>query len=158
MATSHELGQNFAKAFDIYYQSEAGQAQYASRRPVGASTGLVGGLVMMHGDDAGLVVRPAARAEIQVVVLAVRDEPDVNAACDRVAATLKAQGVRAQVDRGRGGFGRRTTDWEIKGVPLRVEVGPRDLAQGLVTVVRRDDGEKITLKASTPWRPERRRC
>jgi prolyl-tRNA synthetase len=148
MATSHELGQNFAKAFDIYYQSEAGQAELCFTTSWGASTRLVGGLVMMHGDDAGLVVPPRL-APIQVVVLAVRDEPDVNEACDRVAAQLKAQGVRVQVDRGRGSFGRRITDWEIKGVPLRVEVGPRDLAQGLVTMVRRDDGDKTTLEIDT---------
>ena len=145
MATSHELGQNFAKAFDIYYQSEAGQAELCFTTSWGASTRLVGGLVMMHGDDAGLVVPPRL-APIQVVVLAVRDEPAVNEACDQVAAQLKAQGVRVQVDRGRGSFGRRITDWEIKGVPLRVEVGPRDLAQGLVTMVRRDDGAKTTLE------------
>jgi len=144
MATSHELGQNFAKAFDIYYQSEAGQAELCFTTSWGASTRLVGGLVMMHGDDSGLVVPPRL-APIQVVVLAVRDEPAVNEACDRVAAQLKVQGIRVHVDRGRGSFGRRITDWEIKGVPLRVEVGPRDLAQGLVTMVRRDDGAKVTL-------------
>jgi prolyl-tRNA synthetase len=99
---------------------------------------------MLHGDDDGLVVPPRL-APIQAVVIAVRDEPDVNEACDTVAASLKAAGVRVQIDRGRGSFGRRVTDWEIKGVPLRVEVGPRDLKEGLVTIVRRDNGEKATL-------------
>jgi prolyl-tRNA synthetase len=79
-------------------------------------------------------------------VIAVRDEPEVNEACERIHASLKSAGVRAQIDRGRGSFGRRVTDWEIKGVPLRVEVGPRDLKEGVVTLVRRDNAEKLTLR------------
>jgi prolyl-tRNA synthetase len=141
MATTHELGQNFAKAFDIYYQSEEGQAELCFTTSWGASTRLVGGLIMTHGDDAGLLVPPRL-APVQVVVVTVRDEPDVNEAAERVAKSLDDAGVRVEVDGGRGSFGRRVTDWEIKGVPLRVEVGPRDLAQGIVTVVRRDTGEK----------------
>jgi prolyl-tRNA synthetase len=144
MATSHELGQNFARAFDIYFQSEEGQAELCFTSSWGASTRMVGGLIMLHGDDDGLVVPPRL-APIQVVVIAVRDEPDVNDACQRVAASLKSAGVRVQIDRGRGSFGRRVTDWEIKGVPLRVEVGPRDLKDGVVTLVRRDNGAKTPV-------------
>jgi prolyl-tRNA synthetase len=143
MMTTHELGQNFARAFDIYFQSEAGQAELCYTTSWGASTRLVGGLIMAHGDDNGLIVPPRL-APTQVVLVAVRDEAEVNEACDRLAAELADAGVRVDVDRGRGSFGRRVTDWEIKGVPLRVEVGPRDLAQGLVTLVRRDNGEKTT--------------
>jgi prolyl-tRNA synthetase len=98
---------------------------------------------MAHGDDDGLVVPPAL-APTQLVIIAVRDEPEVNEACARIAQELKGSGVRVSVDRGRGSYGRRVTDWEIKGVPLRVEVGPRDLAQGVVSVARRDNGEKLT--------------
>ncbi|NNN01086.1 MAG: proline--tRNA ligase [Acidimicrobiaceae bacterium] len=141
MATSHELGQNFAKAFDIFFQNEAGQAALCHTTSWGASTRLVGGLIMAHGDDNGLVVPPRL-APIQVIVIAVRDESEVNDACARIAASLKGVGVRAQVDANRGSFGRRLTDWEIKGVPLRIEVGPRDLSSGQVTMVRRDSGEK----------------
>ena len=79
----------------------------------------------------------------------MRDEPEVNEACERVAASLKSAGVRVQIDRGRGSFGRRVTDWEIKGVPLRVEVGPRDLKEGVVSLVRRDNGEKSALSLDT---------
>jgi len=143
MATTHELGQNFARAFDIYYQSEEGQAELCHTTSWGASTRLVGGLIMTHGDDQGLLVPPRL-APVQVVVVTVRDETEVHEAADRVATSLLAAGVRVEVDRGRGSFGRRVTDWEIKGVPLRVEVGPRDLAQGIVTAVRRDNGEKTT--------------
>jgi prolyl-tRNA synthetase len=143
MCTTHELGQNFARAFDIFFQSEQGQAELCYTTSWGASTRLVGGLIMAHGDDNGLLVPPHL-APIQVVVIAVRDDTEVNEACERVEAQLRDAGVRVEVDRGRGGFGRRVTDWEIKGVPLRIEVGPRDLAQGLITVVRRDNGEKTT--------------
>ena len=99
---------------------------------------------MAHGDDFGLKVPPNL-APIQVVVIAVRDEAEVNEAADRVADSLRRAGVRVEVDHARGSFGRRVTDWEIKGVPLRIEVGPRDLAQGLVTVARRDTGKKATV-------------
>jgi prolyl-tRNA synthetase len=144
MATSHELGQNFARAFDISFQNEEGQASLCHTTSWGSSTRLVGGLIMAHGDDRGLIVPPRL-APTQVVIIAVRDEPEVIEACARVQASLKAAGVRAVLDNGRGSFGRRLTDWEIKGVPLRVEVGPRDLAQGVVTLVRRDTADKVAL-------------
>jgi prolyl-tRNA synthetase len=144
MATSHELGQNFAKAFDIFFQNEQGQAELCHTTSWGASTRLVGGLIMAHGDDKGLVLPPRL-APTQAVVVAVRDEPEVNEACERIAAQLKSVGVRVLIDKGRGSFGRRLTDWEIKGVPVRIEVGPRDLAQGVVAMARRDSGEKVTL-------------
>jgi prolyl-tRNA synthetase len=145
MATSHELGQNFARAFDIYYQSEEGQAQLCFTTSWGASTRLVGGLIMAHGDDNGLVLPPAVAPTV-VVVVAVREDEEVLAACRSLGEEMAGEGLRAKVDDGRrGSFGRRVTDWEVKGVPVRVEVGPRDLAQGLVTVVRRDTGEKFAV-------------
>jgi len=144
LATSHELGQNFAKAFDIYFQNEEGQATLCYTTSWGSSTRFVGGLIMAHGDDSGLVLPPRL-APTQAVIIAVRDEPDVNEACARIAQDLKAAGIRVLIDRGRGSFGRRITEWEIKGVPLRIEVGPRDLAQGVASVVRRDNAEKHSL-------------
>jgi len=144
MATSHELGQNFARAFDVYFQNEAGQAELCHTTSWGASTRMVGGLIMAHGDDRGLVVPPEA-APIQVVVLQVREDDALDAAARELLGSLEAAGVRSELDRGRGSFGRRVTDWEIKGVPLRVEVGPRDLAEGRATIVRRDSGEKLAV-------------
>ena len=100
---------------------------------------------MAHGDDNGLVLPPAL-APTQVVIVAVREDPAVLEACQRLDHELNAAHVRTRLDDGRrGSFGRRVTDWEMKGVPVRVEVGPRDLAQGLVTVVRRDSGEKTAV-------------
>ncbi len=147
MATSHELGQNFAKAFDITFQGDEGRSEHCYTTSWGASTRLVGGLIMAHGDDKGLLVPPRL-APIQVVVMAVRDEPEVLDACHELVQRLVAAGIRARIDKGRGSFGRRVTDWEIKGVPLRVELGPRDLGEGVVTIARRDTNEKITFPMS----------
>jgi prolyl-tRNA synthetase len=97
---------------------------------------------MAHGDDRGLVVPPALAA-VQAVVVLVKDDDGAGDAARRLGAELADAGVRVEVDdRVATSFGRRATDWELKGVPVRVEVGPRDLAQGEVTIVRRDTGEK----------------
>ncbi|MGF1598973.1 MAG: proline--tRNA ligase [Acidimicrobiales bacterium] len=142
MATSHELGQNFARAFDITYTDADGQVQHCWTTSWGSSTRMVGGLIMGHGDDNGLVVPPLV-APTQAVLLVVRDEPETVEAARRVEQQLTAAGVRVRLDeRTDQGFGRRITHWELKGVPLRVEVGPRDVANGVATVVSRHDGRK----------------
>ncbi|MCU1346390.1 MAG: proS, partial [Acidimicrobiia bacterium] len=142
MGTSHELGQNFAKVFDTKFSSEAGAQEYVWQTSWGVSTRMVGGLIMSHGDERGLRLPPSI-APIQVVVLVIRDEPEVQAAAEQLARELKAAGVRVNLDnRTDISFGRRAIDWEIKGVPLRVEVGPRDLANGEITLVRRDLASK----------------
>jgi len=146
MGTSHELGQNFAKAFDITFQSSTGTTEHAWQTSWGVSTRLVGALIMGHGDDAGLRVPPAL-APIQAVVVLVRDEDGAGERAASLAAELRGGGVRVQLDdRVDTGFGRRAVEWELKGVPVRIEVGPRDLAAGTVTMVRRDiAGEKLTV-------------
>jgi prolyl-tRNA synthetase len=145
MGTSHDLGQNFAKVFDITHLDANGDTQLCWTTSWGVSARMVGGLIMAHGDDLGLVVPPAL-ASIQVVVLLVRDEGGAGEAAEAVVAQLKASGVKVRLDaQVATSFGRRATDWELKGVPVRVEVGPRDLAEGMVTIVRRDTGEKRTV-------------
>ncbi len=145
MGTSHELGQNFARAFDIVYSDAGGQQQLAWTTSWGVSTRMVGGLIMGHGDDAGLRLPPRL-APVQVVVVLVRDEDGAGATADRLVGALRDAGARVQLDtRTDASFGRRVTEWELKGVPLRVEVGPRDLASGQVTVVRRDTAEKAQV-------------
>jgi prolyl-tRNA synthetase len=142
MGTSHELGQNFARVFGIEFLDEGGERRTAWTTSWGSSTRMVGGLVMAHGDDDGLRVPPRL-APVQVVVLAVRDEGDVLACCRALADELRAAGLRVQLDdRTTTSLGRRATDWELKGVPVRVEIGPRDLAAGSAVVVRRITGEK----------------
>ncbi len=148
MGTTHELGQNFSRAFDIAFQTESGGSGLCYTTSWGASTRLVGGLVMMHGDENGLIVPPRL-APIQAVVLGVRDDATLLEAAGRLSDALERAGVRVELDRGRASFGRRVTDWEIKGIPVRVEVGPRDIEAGQATVVRRDTGEKeaVALEA-----------
>jgi len=145
MGTSHDLGQNFAKVFDITHLDANGETQLCWTTSWGVSTRMVGGLIMAHGDDAGLVVPPVL-APIQAVVLLVRDEDGAGEAADALVAELKAAGVRVRLDaQVATSFGRRATDWELKGVPVRVEVGPRDLAEGHVTIVRRDTADKLQV-------------
>ena len=143
MGTSHNMGTNFAKAFGIQFTGSDGQVQLCNTTSWGVSTRVVGGLVMAHGDDDGLRLPPAV-APVQAVVMAIKEETVEEAR--RLTEQLVAAGVRAKVDdKVSQGFGRRAVDWELKGVPLRVEVGPRDLETGVVTVARRDSEEKRAL-------------
>jgi prolyl-tRNA synthetase len=145
MATSHELGTNFARAFDISYLDDQGTTQSCWTTSWGSSTRMVGGLIMGHGDDDGLVVPPRL-APIQAVVLLVKDDGATAETARRLTEDLLGRGVRGVLDdKVAQSFGRRSTGWELKGVPVRVEVGPRDLAEGQVTLVRRDRGEKQTV-------------
>jgi prolyl-tRNA synthetase len=144
VATSHELGQNFSRAFDIDFFGQDGDRHLAWTTSWGSSTRIVGALIMAHGDDAGLRVPPRL-APVQAVVLAVRDAPDLASQARLIHEELGRHGVRSTVDTGSASFGRRVTDWELKGVPVRVEVGPRDLAEGKVTVVRRDTRTKMAV-------------
>ncbi len=143
MGTSHELGQNFARAFDINYLTPSGQRHLAWTTSWGTSTRMVGGLIMVHGDDDGLRVPPIL-APVQVVVIAVKAE--VLAAAASVVADLQAVGIRAELDeRVDVAFGRRAVDWELKGVPVRIELGPRDLAAGSAMCVSRVLGTKTSV-------------
>ncbi len=144
MSTSHELGQNFAKAFGMQYLGEDGVLEHCWTTSWGSTTRMIGGLIMCHGDDNGLRVPPRI-AHIQAVVMVVRDDDQGSVATEarRLTAELNAAGVRARVDdQTATGFGRRATDWELKGVPVRIEIGPRDLAESAVTLVRRDTRSK----------------
>jgi prolyl-tRNA synthetase len=146
MGTSHELGQGFAKAFDIKFLDESGQQAFAWLTSGGASTRLMGALIMAHGDDAGLRIPPRL-APTQVVVLAVRTEEGAGEAAAALAESLRAAGHRVEVDqRTELSFGRRVVGWELKGVPVRVEVGPRDLASGTVVLCRRDNATKTAVR------------
>jgi prolyl-tRNA synthetase len=145
MATSHELGQNFARVFDMTYTDATSQVQTCWTTSWGSSTRMVGGLIMAHGDDDGLRIPPRV-APVQAVVIAVKDDERTLSAATDLVEELSAVGVRTRLDaRTSQGFGRRATEWELKGVPLRIEVGPRDLDSGQVTVARRDIGEKSAL-------------
>ncbi|MFJ7104270.1 proline--tRNA ligase [Streptomyces albogriseolus] len=142
LTTSHELGQNFAKAFETRYLSKDGREEYVWQTSWGSTTRMVGALVMMHGDDDGLRVPPRL-APVQVVVVAVKGDDAVLDTVRGIGDRLKAAGVRVHVDdRTDTPFGRRAVDWELKGVPVRIEVGPRDVENGTAVLVRRVAGSK----------------
>jgi prolyl-tRNA synthetase len=145
MGTSHDLGHNFARAFDIQYLDDTGERRHAATTSWGTSTRMIGGTIMVHGDDHGLRLPPSI-APHQVVVLQLDEHGEVAEAAQRVVAELRGAGVRAHLDaRTHTSFGRRSVDWELKGVPVRIELGARELASGQATLVRRDDRSKTTV-------------
>ena len=147
--TSHHLGQNFAKAFDVTFQTADGGLDHVWSTSWGVSTRLVGGLIMTHGDDNGMVCPPRL-AQWQVVIVPIwrseTDFADVADAADRIATELRAAGQRVHVDL-RDGMkpGAKYYEWEGKGVPLRLELGPRDLANQSVMLARRTGGPKEAI-------------
>lgn len=148
--TSHYLGQNFAHGSDIKFVNEAGAIEYAYTTSWGVSTRLIGGMIMTHGDDDGLRVPPRV-ATHQIVILPVVPKPEVQAAvfaaADALAAKLREQSYHGQrvsvhVDKRDLRGGEKNWQWIKKGVPVRVEIGPRDIESGNVMVYRRDQGHK----------------
>ena len=140
--TSHFLGQNFAKAFEIRFLDESNQLQYAWQTSWGVSTRLLGAIIMVHGDDQGLRLPPAV-APTQAVIVPISRKPDeaekVLAAARAIRDSLDAAGIRVKLDEREGvtpGF--KFNDWEMRGVPIRIEIGPRDVASGEVVLARRD--------------------
>jgi prolyl-tRNA synthetase len=147
--TSHHLGQNFAKAFDCKFVNRENQLEYVYATSWGVSTRLIGTLIMAHSDEKGLVCPPKL-APIQVVIVPMgRDDATrerTHGASDSMAAELRAQGVRVKVDkREKESPGFKYNYWEMRGVPVRIEVGPRDLDAGTCVIARRDNGEKQTV-------------
>jgi prolyl-tRNA synthetase len=144
--TSHFLGQNFAKAFDVTFQSATGAREHVWATSWGVSTRLIGALVMAHSDDTGLVLPPRV-APLPVVIVPIyrkgEEQPSVMAHVDRVAALVKGLGLAVKVD-DRDGMkpGAKYFEWERRGVPVRIEVGPKDVEKGGCLTVRRDNRAK----------------
>ncbi len=148
MGTSHYLGTNFSEAFQIDFATPENERRLCHTTSWGVSTRVIGGLIMTHGDDYGLRLPPAV-APVQAVVLAIRPETVPESAA--LTEELKAAGIRAQLDSDtHTPFGRRAVQWELKGVPVRFELGPRDLKQGVVTFVRRDQKHEGQEKQTIP--------
>ena len=148
--TSHMLGQNFARQFDLRFQTEAGGEDYAYNTSWGVSTRLVGGLVMTHGDDGGLVLPPRL-APVQVVIIPIyRSDQERALTLDKaesIATGLRGVGVRVHVDaRDNMKPGPKYYEWERKGVPIRIEIGPRDIEKGQVMLVLRFTPEDFQRK------------
>jgi prolyl-tRNA synthetase len=142
MGTSHELGQNFARAFGIQFTDRDGQLHHVWQSSWGVSTRLLGAMIMVHGDDHGLRVPPRL-APTQVVVLVARAGENVIEAATTIRDDLERAGVRVELDdRVDVSTGRRIVDHELRGVPVRVELGPRDVAADRAIVARRARAEK----------------
>ena len=144
--TSHNFGTNFAEAYNIQFQNKEGKLTYAQETSWGVSTRLIGAIIMTHGDERGLRLPPVI-APIQVVIVPVAaHKPGVTEACQQLADQLKEKGFRVKLDdRDTVSPGFKFNDWEMKGVPVRLEIGPRDLENGVVMAFRRDTLEKFTV-------------
>lgn len=142
--TSHYLGQNFAKAFEIRFLDKDGTHKHPYQSSWGVSTRLIGALIMAHGDERGLKLPPRV-APIQCVIVPIAAaKPGVKETAAKIAEQLKAAGVRVQVDDRDFSPGWKFNEWEMKGVPCRLEIGPRDIENGVATLARRDTGDKTT--------------
>ena len=146
--TSHNLGQNFAKAFDVTFQTKDNQKEWVWATSWGISTRLVGAVILTHGDEKGLRLPPKI-APVQVIAIPISKDDqqtaEVKAYLNPILAALERSGVRVQVDWTDNSPGFKFNEWEMKGAPLRMEAGPRDVKQGNVVLARRDTGEKQIL-------------
>jgi prolyl-tRNA synthetase len=146
--TSHNLGQNFAKAFDIQFQGRDKTLQYVWTTSWGVSTRLVGGLIMTHGDDSGLVLPPMV-APWQVVIVPIPRgnwKETVLPKCEEIRGELVAAGVRVRLDADESQTpGWKFSEYEMRGVPLRLEIGPKDIEKNAVFAARRDTRAKQSL-------------
>ncbi len=150
MGTSHNLGQNFAKVFDIKFIGEDEKEHHVWQTSWGISTRLIGALVMVHGDDRGLVAPPKV-APVQVVIVPIpykgADANAILAKAKEILEKLKEKGITVVLDdREEYTPGWKFNEWELKGVPIRIEIGPRDLKQNQITMARRDTYQKTTAK------------
>lgn len=144
--TTHDLGQKFAKAFNIKFLNKNGELEYGYSTSWGASTRLIGALIMVHGDNRGLVLPPRV-APVQVVVVPIGlNNENVVSKASEIEKELNELGVRVEKDMRDNSPGWKFNEAEMKGIPVRVEIGARDMENGVVTVVRRDTLEKTTVK------------
>ena len=141
--TSHYFGDGFARAFDITFTGKDNTLHYPHQTSWGVSTRMIGGLIMTHGDNNGLVLPPRI-APIQAIVIPVAQHKEgVLDAAAALLDRLKAAGIRAQMDDSDQSMGWKAAQYEMKGVPLRVEIGPKDMEKGQCCICRRDSGEKV---------------
>ena len=143
--TSHYFGDGFARAFDITFTGKDNQLHYPQQTSWGVSTRMIGGIIMTHGDDNGLVLPPRV-APIQAVVIPVaQHKPGVLEAAAALRERMKAAGIRAKMDDSDNSPGWKFAEYEMKGVPLRVELGPKDIEKEQCVIARRDTGEKVPV-------------
>ncbi len=143
--TSHYFGDGFARQFDITFTDKDNKLKYAFQTSWGMSTRIIGGIIMTHGDNNGLVLPPRI-APVQVVVVPVaQHKPGVIEKATELYDALKAAGIRVQIDTSDNSMGWKCAQYEMKGVPVRLEIGPRDIENNVCMAVRRDNGEKVQI-------------
>ena len=148
MGTSHHLGQNFSIPFDVKFADKDNVEHFAWQTSWGVSWRLIGAMIMVHGDDQGLVLPPRV-APIQVVIVPITrgDSADVHSKAEEIRLKLASMGLRVHIDERDGlspGF--KFNDWEMKGVPIRLEIGPKDIAKSSVVVATRYNNQKFALE------------
>ena len=152
--TSHYFGDKFSRAYDVTFTGRDNKLQYPFQTSWGTTTRLIGAVIMTHGDNNGLVLPPAI-APIQVVVIPVAaHKPGVLEAAAEIKTRLEAAGLRVKLDDSDNSPGWKFAEYEMKGVPVRVEIGPRDLEKGQCCLARRDTGEKSFRGPGRPWRDQ----
>ena len=143
--TSHYFGDGFTKAFDITFTDKDNQQKNPFQTSWGLSTRIIGGIIMTHGDNSGLVLPPRI-APVQVIVVPVAQHKEgVTEKAEELYSTLKSAGIRTKIDTSDNSMGWKCAQYEMKGVPLRIEIGPRDIENNVCMAVRRDNGEKISV-------------
>jgi prolyl-tRNA synthetase len=142
MGTSHNLGQHFAKVFDIQYLDKDGQQKYAWQTSWGTSTRMIGGIIMVHGDERGLKLPPVIAPTQAIIVPIAAHKEGVLERAEALLDELREAGIRADIDTRDQSPGWKFNEWEMKGVPLRIEIGPRDIENNAAMLVRRDTFEK----------------
>ena len=143
--TSHYFGQGFAEQFNITFTDKDNQQKHPYQTSWGLSTRIIGGIIMTHGDNNGLVLPPRI-APVQVIVVPVAQHKEgVVEKATEIYEALKAAGIRAKIDTSDNSLGWKCAQYEMKGVPLRVEIGPRDIENNVCMAVRRDNGEKVSV-------------
>ncbi|MEM0492546.1 MAG: proline--tRNA ligase [Candidatus Thermoplasmatota archaeon] len=144
----HQYKQNFSKPYNISYETMDGKHEFCYQTTYGMSERLLGAIIGVHGDDKGLVLPPEV-APVQVIIIPIifkGKEEEINKACETLCNRLRIRGIRAEVDQRECTPGNKFYDWELKGVPLRVEIGPRDVDKGECVIVRRDTGERRSVQ------------
>ena len=144
-ATSHYFGQKFAKAYDVKFVNKDNKFEYCYQTSWGSTTRMIGALIMVHGDDKGLVLPPKI-APKEVCIVPIRMEDNVLEVANKINNELKESNITSYVDLSDKSAGFKFAEAEVNGIPVRIEIGPRDLANNEVTLVRRDTSEKINVK------------
>ena len=146
--TSHYFGQKFAKAYDVKFLNKDNKQEYVYQTSWGTTTRMIGGLIMVHSDDYGLVLPPRI-APKQVVIIPIGDDEKVDKLCNEYKDKLSRAGIDCYIDNTDKSPGFKFAEAEVNGIPVRIEVGARDLAENKITVARRDTREKLTTEADT---------